>query len=82
MVDAHAITIANQYPSMTIPFSWIKLRSDGSPESDAAARLQTARAMAAGVPVFHNFAMASRALRALASFEKFHFMKQDRAAAD
>jgi acyl-CoA synthetase (NDP forming) len=58
------------------------LRSDGSPESDAAARIQTARASAAGVPVFQNIAMASRALRALASFEKFHFMKQDRAAVD
>ncbi|GAB2910801.1 acetate--CoA ligase family protein [Paralcaligenes ginsengisoli] len=51
------------------------LRSDGSPETDAARRLQRDRAAAAGVPVFENFAMAGCALRALAIYENFHFKK-------
>lgn len=52
------------------------LRSDGNPETDAARRLQTERAVAAGIPVFENFAMASHALGALARFEEFHIKRQ------
>lgn len=52
------------------------LRSDGNPETDAARRLQTERAVAAGIPVFENFTMASRALGALACFEEFHLKRQ------
>ena len=51
----------------------IVLRSDGSADTDAARRLFTERALAEGVPVFENFTMAGRALKALASFESFHF---------
>ncbi len=47
------------------------LRSDGTEEVDGVRREQRQRAVAAGIPVFENFAIAARALEALANFERF-----------
>jgi acyl-CoA synthetase (NDP forming) len=50
------------------------LRSDGSAAADAFRRAQAERAAAAGLPVFENFTMAARALKALATFEEFQLL--------
>ncbi|WP_420730049.1 acetate--CoA ligase family protein [Hwanghaeella sp. 1Z406] len=65
------------------PHLVIVMRSDGSEEVDSVRREQRRRAVAAGVPVFDDFAVAAKALGAMSQFESFHKARrnnEDRAA--
>lgn len=57
------------------PHLVVVLRSDGTEEVEGVRREQRQRAVAAGIPVFDNFAMAARALAALARFEAFRLAR-------
>ena len=54
------------------------LRSDGTDEVERLKRTESQRAAEAGIPVFDNFAIATRAIGALARFEAFREVQDAR----
>lgn len=54
------------------------LRSDGTDEVERLKRSESQRAAEAGIPVFDNFAVATRAIGALARFEAFREVRNAR----